>query len=189
MKKTLLLLSLVILSFGSCLALTKADLVGCKWKSKAVPMPVEEGMEGISGSSTDELVFDEDGTVTVKSEATMSLPLDEDKKTKLNMFITLTGKGKYMLLGNVITYKLDEADVKITEDDLRITGLTEEQESQADAIKQQMMLMMVPQMKQGMQQAATQESSTMTNVAIDDKGKKLTCEENGISYTYTRKKL
>lgn len=187
MKKTLLLLSLIMLSIGSCMALTKADLVGCKWKSKPVAMPVEEGMQGMTGSSTDELVFDEDGTISVKSEATMSIPLED--KIKLDMFITLTGKGKYMLLGNVITYKLDEADVKITEDDLRISGLPAEMESQGDAIKEQMMLMMVPQMKQAMQEAATQESSTMTNVAIDEKGKKLTCTEHDTNCTYTKKKL
>lgn len=187
MKKTLLFLSLLLISFGSCLALTKADLVGCKWKSKPVAMPVQEGMEGMTGSATSELIFDEDGTIKVNGETTMSMPLGDG--VKLDMFISITGKGKYMLLGNVITYKLDEAEVKLTEDDLRISGVPAEMESQADAMKQQLMTMMVPQIKQSIQEGATSQSSTMTNVAIDEKGKKLTCEEDGISYTYTKKKL
>lgn len=187
MKKTILLLSLLMLAFGSCMALTKADLSGCKWKSKTMPMPVAEGMEGLTGTVANELIFDEDGTIKVSSDATMTVPLGDGMK--LDMFINLVGKGKYMLLGNVITYKLDEVDVNITEDDLRITGIPQEYESQADAMKQQMMVMMVPQMKQGMQESALSESSTMTKVEIDDKGKKLTCEEEGQAYTYTKKKL
>lgn len=187
MKKTLLFLSLLLISIGSCMALTKADLVGCKWKSKPVAMPVQEGMEGMTGSATSELIFDEDGTIKISGETTMSMPLGDG--VKLDMFISITGKGKYAILGNVITYKLDEADVKLSEDDLRISGVPAEMESQADAMKQQLMVMMVPQMKQAIQEGATKESTTMTNVTIDDKGKKFTCEEDGTTTTYIKKKL
>lgn len=183
MKRLFFILGIMLVGCFSASAFTAEEISDCIWKSKSIPMPPQEGM---TGSVVEQLVFSVDGTVEMETEIQLGLSFEAGKGA--DIFMKVQAKGKYLILGNLISIKYDPETMKLnfTEDDIRIKGMQED--PSMESMLRTQLYQGMSQMGEAMKMEMGKENTTMKNVVVTEKT--LTCnDEEGQEVVYTKKKL
>lgn len=183
MKKLFFILSIMLMGCISASAFTAEEISDCIWKSKSISMPPQEGM---TGSVVEQLVFSVDGSVEMESEIQLGIAFDTSKGA--DIFMKVKAKGKYLILGNLISIKYDPESMKLvfTEDDIRIKGMQED--PSMESMMRSQLYQGMSQMGEALKTEMSSDNTTMKNVVVTEKT--LTCnDEEGQEVVYTKKKL